>query len=60
MRVLGYILSQLDGQPKAIDTKRDNAQEQPDNELTEKLSARTVKADLLAVNDGMFRNPLMP
>ena len=57
MRVLGDPLLHLDREPEGINAKGDNAQQEPLDEVAEKLTAVTVKGEALSVDDGMLDVP---
>jgi hypothetical protein len=54
MGMLYQPLLHLDLQPKGVDAKGDNGQQEPLDVATEKLSAGAVKGQLVTINEGVL------
>ena len=53
MCMRNHPLLHLDAEPEAVDTQGNDRQQKPNDVFAEKLTARTVKAKLLAVDKGV-------
>ena len=52
-------LFHIDAKPKRINAESDNGKQKPFDVIAKKLSARAVKSQLFAINDGMFCIPTL-
>ena len=55
--MLGNPLLHLDGKPETVNTKGNDGKQEPLNEVTEKLSAGTVKSQSVTVDNGVLYQP---
>ena len=55
--MLNYPLFHIDSEPVAVNTDSHDTEKEPFDVIAEKLSARSVKNDLMTVNDSVLCDP---
>ncbi len=55
--MLNYPLFHIDSEPQAVNTDGYDAEKEPFDVIAEKLTARSVKNNLMAVNGGVLCDP---